>query len=115
AYMTTVLQDIFAKSGRTKQTNGQPSPNYDTFDYLDYRVSYPGGYLHGGPGANWWGGAATSGGAWRVASAGPDNIQAYGGQLVGNTINPYGVDYDASNGTISRGDIVRVGGVGPMK
>ncbi len=42
---------------------------------------------------------STRGAYWRIASAGPDKIQNVG------TV----VDYDGSNGLISRGDIVRLG------
>ena len=43
--------------------------------------------------------ASTRGAYWRIASAGPDKVQNVG------TV----VDYDGSNGLISRGDIVKLG------
>ena len=52
----------------------------------------------------------TSGGWWRLNSAGPDLYQAWGGRPVGDfECNERGVDYDPTNGTRSPGDIVRVG------
>lgn len=54
--------------------------------------------------------ALSSGAEWRLASAGPDRYQAYGGRPVGDKeANARGVDYDPTNGTRSSGDIVRVG------
>jgi len=52
----------------------------------------------------------TSGGSWRIASAGPDLYQAYGGRPVENAdCNALGIDYDPTNGVISAGDIARCG------
>lgn len=108
AYITTVFPDVFAKNGVTKSyTNpGVQSGNYDSFDYGNMHLFEDLKYTDRPRGG------LTSGGVWRVASCGPDNIQAYGGTRSGtnNTLNELGVDYDASNGTISSGDIVRVGG-----
>ena len=42
---------------------------------------------------------------WRMVSAGPDRIQTYGSS---NPVPP-GCNYDPTNGTVSYGDIVRVG------
>lgn len=103
AYINQVIPDVFVKDGRAK-----PLPNknafYDTFDYADW---YYGKEVLKGVAS----GGRTSGGAWRLSSAGPDMVQAYGGAMVGSAYNYLGVDYDATNGTISTGDIVRVGGV----
>jgi type II secretion system protein G len=60
------------------------------------------------------GSGLTSGGAWRLCSAGPDRGMAYGGAIAGNNPNnPPGVDYDPTNGTLSAGDLVRVGATAP--
>jgi len=57
-------------------------------------------------------GGLTSGAKWRLASPGPDCIQAYGGLTADSGAksvgNPLGVDYDPTNGIVSFGDIVRV-------
>lgn len=109
AYMNSVLADVFAKDGKTKNVS-----NYDTFDYVDSRLSYPGGFTGDSSGTAWRGAGLTSGGNYRMSSAGPDNFQAFGGSTVGAANSQRGVDYDATNGTISTGDIVRVGGAGPL-
>jgi len=101
SYITTVFPDVFAKNGITKQ-----GTNYDSFDYLDDHIDRDYG---NGPKRE---AGLTSGGSWRLASCGPDLIQAFGGSLVGNANNKLGFDYDASNGTVSTGDIVRVSGSG---
>ncbi len=106
AYNTAVYPDVFAKDGATKTSAGVKSGNYDSFDYVDWKIHEDLGRAE----ASRAYGGLTSGGAWRIASCGPDNIQAFGGSTVGAG-NTYGVDYDASNGTVSRGDVVRVGGV----
>jgi len=102
AYITTVFPDVFVKDGVTKTTTGASSGNYDSFDYFDEFFD------NRATNAAWRGAALTCGASWRVVSCGPDNIQGQGGAGVGNAINKYGVDYDATNGTVSRGDIVRV-------
>lgn len=112
AYITAVFPDIFAKDGKAKVFSGANTVNYDSFDYTDKDVHKD----LGRPAAQQAQGGLTSGGAWRIASCGPDNIQAYGGGTVASgDVNLYGVDYEASNGTISRGDIVRVGGSAPVR
>lgn len=120
AYITSVLVDPFALSGFSNAPNGDLSTEYDTYDYFSAYDLGPGGILDSGAGADWRGAGVTSGAGWRLASAGPDKIQAFGAGYVGASTQPgaipnyYGVDYDATNGSISRGDIIRVGGgVGP--
>lgn len=100
AYITTVLQDPFIKK------NSNNSTEYDTYDYIsawdftEDRDTYKRGA------------SITSGAGWRLASAGPDLLQYYGGGYVGfgAAANAMGVDYDSTNGTVSTGDIVRIGG-----
>lgn len=86
-------------------TDGSPLVFFDTFDYCDVAG------LNAARSPK--GAGATSGGMWRLSSPGPDRIQAYGGDLadVGSKAlsNQMGVDYNPTNGTISAGDIVRVG------
>ena len=95
AYVTSVPRDVFKCHGAW--ATGALSI-YDTFDYVcadDVPTR---------------GSGLTSGGAWRLNSAGPDLFQAYGGRPVENyDCNEKGVDYDPTNGTRSTGDIVRVG------
>jgi prepilin-type N-terminal cleavage/methylation domain-containing protein len=102
-YISTVPIDIFET---VVTTDGSPLIFFDTYDYADVASFKKSGWAHKGAGA-------TSGGMWRLSSAGPDRIQAYGGDLasLGETSdsNKFGVDYDPTNGTISAGDIVRVG------
>ena len=49
---------------------------------------------------------------WQVAGAGPDRMNCFGGgpTTYGSKVNWLGADYDPTNGTISAGDIVRIGG-----
>jgi type II secretion system protein G len=60
-----------------------------TYDYYDWTSAKLAGNAPG----------STRGAHWRIASAGPDKIQRVG----------FSVDYDASNGLLSLGDIVRLG------
>ncbi len=102
AYITSVPHDVFTASNIATGTF-VPGEN-DTYDYVEAHN------LRG------WGSGICSGGEWRLSSAGPDLLQAFGGQPASlPTANPYGVDYDPTNGSISRGDIVRVGAVAPCK
>jgi prepilin-type N-terminal cleavage/methylation domain-containing protein len=95
AYMTSIPQDRFPP----KEGWAVPDPApFDTYDYVDADA------------VPTRGSGLTSGGAYRISSAGPDLYQAYGGRPVENPdANEVGVDYDATNGVISVGDIVRVG------
>lgn len=61
----------------------------ETYDYYDWESAKIAGNAP----------MSTRGAYWRIASAGPDKIQTVGTS----------VDYDASNGMLSRGDIVRLG------
>lgn len=104
AYITSVFRDPFAELGRVTVWTGANAPGYDTYDYvcaLDFK-----------PPDDPRGGGITSGAMWRLCSAGPDGIMAYGGGHVAHPIQwaQYGVDYDPTNGTVSTGDLVRIGG-----
>ena len=52
-----------------------------------------------------------------MASVGPDRFAAFGGRSLaegpGETANEFGADYDPTNGSVSVGDVVRVGGAAP--
>lgn len=95
AYMSSFPPDKFKPTAGWAVSDGSV---FDTFDYVDAdNVPTRGSGL-------------TSGGAWRLVSAGPDRYQAYGGRPIENAdCNADGVDYDPTNGTVSRGDILRVG------
>lgn len=98
AYLSSVPRDPFP----TRDGWGFPDlAIYDTYDYVDADAVPPRGA------------GITSGAEWRISCAGPDLYQAYGGRLATEgsvDANLRGVDYDPTNGTSSRGDIVRVGG-----
>jgi prepilin-type N-terminal cleavage/methylation domain-containing protein len=102
AYISSVPIDIFET---VTNTDGAPLTFFDTYDYADVAGLKSVGSAKGA--------GATSGGLWRLSSAGPDRIQAYGGDVAAggekSVTNRMGVDYDPTNGTISAGDIVRVG------
>jgi prepilin-type N-terminal cleavage/methylation domain-containing protein len=95
SYMTSIPKDRFpAREG----WNVPFSDVFDTYDYVNPDV------------VPTRGSGISSGGAYRIASAGPDLYQAYGGRPVENPdANELGVEYDPTNGVISVGDIVRVG------
>jgi len=101
AYISAVPRDQFDTFATS---DGSPLIFFDTYDYADVAsLERLGSRDLAG---------MTSGGMWRLSSAGPDRIQAYGGTTAeigpvnGNLL---GVDYDPTNGTVSAGDIVRTG------
>jgi type II secretion system protein G len=87
---------------------------YDTYDYVDEQsiidmcvdVNYD---------MNIWGGH-TWGRAWRICGIGPDHIQSYANDIMGNQYPSPGFPayYDPSNGVVSNGDIIRFGGKGRL-
>jgi prepilin-type N-terminal cleavage/methylation domain-containing protein len=110
-YITSAFRDPFI-SDAVKFAYGPSGailPTYDTYDYVDAYSGTPQGALHSNPARN---GALCSGAQWSIVSAGPDKMNCYGGGQTnyGQPTNWYGCDYDPTNGTISKGDIVRIGG-----
>ncbi len=105
AYITSVLRDPFAVMDRVKDPNGTVSTQYDCYDY------FTGTAVCNPPSENRCAGVS-SGAAWRMVSAGPDGIMAFGGGTVQQSASwrDLGMDYDPTNGTVSAGDIVRIGG-----
>ena len=109
AYITSVFRDPFVnpKVKFAYDPYGDVSEYYDTYDYVDAESLWSGGAIGGSRGA-----AGCSGAMWHVVGAGPDRKNCYGGGV--NTypqvVNEGGCDYDPTNGTISAGDIVRIGG-----
>ena len=102
SYISSVPTDVFEAMATT---DGSPLVFFDTYDYADVPTlaKFKSPKLAG----------LTSGGIWRLSSPGPDRIQAYGGSSADEGLlsisNRFGVDYDPTNGTVSAGDIVRVG------
>lgn len=110
-FISTVFRDPFI-SPEVKFAygpNGAILPSYDGYDYVDARTLSPGGRI-GGTRA----GGACSGAAWHVVSAGPDKKNCFGGGAMTSSYSlqchEEGCDYDPTNGTVSKGDIVRIGG-----
>jgi len=111
AYITSVFRDPFINPAVkfAYDEDGDISEYYDTYDYVDARTLAPGGLL----GASGRGAATSSGAAWHMVSAGPDKRNCFGGGIANYSGQPAesgGCDYDPTNGTISTGDIVRIGG-----
>ena len=108
AYVTTIFRDPFQAIdiARGPSTTAPNVQNYDSYDYADAKSVWTGGILGGLRGSG-----ISSGAAWRVSGCGPDHVQAYGGGMVSDTdAREKGCDYDSTNGTVSAGDIVRIGG-----
>jgi prepilin-type N-terminal cleavage/methylation domain-containing protein len=81
---------------------------YDTYDYIDAQSSKD---TYGAGNTSL--GSDLYGRKWRLCSAGPDRLQTYGksnftGTPPNITWTVYGF-YDPTNGTISNGDVVRLG------
>ncbi len=74
---------------------------YDTYDYVD-AASFA---ANGDPEPCY----RSRGSEWRLCSPGPDLINTYGGPAYMNPPDNPGYDYDPTNGTVSKGDICRVG------
>jgi prepilin-type N-terminal cleavage/methylation domain-containing protein len=94
AYMTSVPSSDPFKDRRLPEA-------YDTYDYVDAE-SFA---RAGDPEPSF----RSRGAEWRINSAGPDCFNTYGGPSYMNPFDNPGYDYDPTNGTISKGDIVRVG------
>ena len=74
---------------------------YDTYDYVDAE-SFA---IDGSDEPSY----RVRGADWRLCSVGPDRVNTYGGPVDFNTWANPGYDYDPTNGTTSKGDIVIVG------
>ncbi len=94
AYMTSV-------PGKDPFQDRKMPETYDTYDYVDAE-SFA---RDGDPEPSF----RVRGAEWRINSAGPDCINTYGGPSYLTPLDNPGYDYDPTNGTISKGDIVRVG------
>ena len=102
-YLSSIPNDPFPPEELPSNAGEEPR-TYNTYDYID------------ADNCRGWGSSITSGGAWRLVTGGPDRVQAFGGSAASiPEPNPLGIDYDPTNGTISTGDIVRVGPVAPAR
>jgi len=111
AYVTSIFVDVFRPQGYGVSPTGTVEIEYDTFDYWEAYDFAPGSGAYDQGVATWRGAGLTSGASWRLVSAGPDRVNFFGGGYVGQFPMPdrsFGLDYDPTNGTVSRGDIVRV-------
>jgi type II secretion system protein G len=107
AYLTSIPMDPFALKREWDETdNGRP--NWDTYDLVTQRAQSDDQWTHGH--------------AWRLSGFGPDYVNQYaGGRTSFNgvslgsayTVFPNYI-YDPTNGTVSWGDVVRVGGRVPI-
>ncbi len=113
AYITSVFRDPFINEAVRFALDPNtllPNPEYDTYDYSDARTLSRDTAFWTLPQERGY--AACSGASYHLVSAGPDRINAFGGGQSDYTVavRRSGVDYDATNGSISIGDIVRIGG-----
>lgn len=74
---------------------------YDTYDYVEAESFAKNGEQMPS--------YRSRGAEWRLCSPGPDLFNTYGGPAYMNPLDNPGHDYDPSNGTVSNGDICRVG------
>ncbi|MGI8906875.1 MAG: prepilin-type N-terminal cleavage/methylation domain-containing protein [Candidatus Sumerlaeaceae bacterium] len=109
AYITSIPPDVFRPSGFGVSNTGDLDTQYDSFDYWN-AFDFVNGAAYDTTTGNWRGAGLTSGATWRVVSAGPDKVNFFGGGYVGQmgANASFGLDYDPTNGTVSRGDVVRV-------
>jgi len=123
SYISSVFGDPFippalkyAKSPDTLQAN--VADGYDGYDYVDALSLTPNGIIASpNIGGSNRASSLCSGANWHIVSAGPDGVNAFGGGQLTNSVavRRLGCDYDPTNGTISAGDIVRIGtGPGPQ-
>ncbi len=103
SYFSSIPSDPFSPNALPPGDPGVPE-TYDTYDYID------------ADNCRGWGSSITSGSVWRLVSAGPDLLLGFGGSAASiSRPNPFGVDYDPTNGTTSNGDIVRIASPAPAR
>jgi len=108
SYITSLPLDIFTPTAGWNGKGGTSEydlqfPDFDTFDYFD-SDSDRDEDNHATD--------STRGAAWRLASSGPDLWGSFGIVWTESKLgsgNRQGFDYDPTNGTVSHGDIVRLG------
>ncbi|MGC9326089.1 MAG: type IV pilin protein [Candidatus Hinthialibacter sp.] len=97
SYMSSIPTDPF-----WSQLSAERPDFFDTYDYFD---DYSGVHFDNGEP-----GSGTRGYSYRLSSAGPDHVMCWGNPRHFFDATHSGVDYDTSNGVVSDGDIVTVGG-----
>jgi prepilin-type N-terminal cleavage/methylation domain-containing protein len=103
AYINTIFPEAFSVQGVARAEGVDAKTDGEWYDTYEYATAQP---WEQNP-------VSCSGAMYRLVSSGPDLIQAWGGTFLDaglSGVNIYGVDYDASNGLTSIGDIVKVGG-----
>lgn len=104
AYLSAVPQEAFTVQAVAAGSAipGDDPNGYDTYDYFTDQFGQP-----------TRGRALSCGAKWRLAGVGPDRKACFGGREkslgISDPANAGGVAYDPTNGTVSVGDIVRVG------
>jgi prepilin-type N-terminal cleavage/methylation domain-containing protein len=118
AYITSAFTDPFINASVkfAYGPTGAIMQGYDTYDYVDAYSFTSAGAMHDTTYKR--GASVCSGAQWHMVSAGPDRKNCFGGGIANWTGAPaeaQGCDYDPTNGTVSAGDIVRIGGgQGPL-
>jgi prepilin-type N-terminal cleavage/methylation domain-containing protein len=111
AYITQLPPEVFPPTAGwngvgSADTHSLKFEHFDTYDYFDSQSDWDEDMRNPATGVD-----STRGYSWRLASIGPDRWGSFG--IVWRNVdqnNRQGVDYDATNGTASNGDIIRVGG-----
>lgn len=118
AYITSAFTDPFINASVkfAYGPSGAILDYYDTYDYVDAYSFTSAGVLHDNVYKR--GASVCSGAQWHMVCAGPDRKNCFGGGAAnysGALAEALGCDYDPTNGTVSSGDIVRIGGgQGPL-
>jgi len=99
--LTTPVAYLSSIPGRDPFPDQDMPDTYDTYDYVDAESFAARGDAEPS--------YRVRGAEWRLSSAGPDRVNTYGGPVELTSWENPGFDYDPSNGTVSKGDIVLVG------
>ncbi len=99
--LTTPVAYLTVVPPRDPFVHTEDQGKIDTYDYADAHSFF----LHGHSEPSY----RTRGAEWRIAGSGPDCLNTWGGPLLITSLENPGYDYDPTNGTVSKGDIVRVG------
>ncbi len=121
AYLTTIFEDPFGDRVEISNWNS-PNPQYRVYEFLTWDIPDVRTSEHRSFYANLVANGFTTEAKWYVASQGPDETiglatPAPPGFIVppGGINRAVGLVYDPTNGTISAGDVIRVGpGVGQL-
>ncbi len=116
AYITSIPDDVFGDDVELSDWRINPDgsgpeyPRYRVFDYVTFLEREDGSREHSGQYQVLTDRGFSTEIDWYVASQGPDNSV---GLQFGSA--EAGVIYDPTNGTISRGDVIRVSGSGQLE